>query len=90
MGDGQAGLHAPFFHSGHIGFRGAALLAFEDESGECGVLFRGVTRERVFWGYGAESDPHDGIGSRGIDPQLSVCSIEGIGEAEADAVPDDA
>ncbi len=77
--------HALLFHGRHVGFHHRAVLAFVDEGGELRVALRGMGRQRMLGGDGAEGHAHDGVGAGGEHPEFFLLAVEFVGKGEAHA-----
>ena len=95
MGHGEAGGQAFLFHGRHVCFHHRAVLALVDEGGQLGIVARGVGGERMLGGNRAEGHAHDGVGTGGKHPHLSVIDeavlvgdVVGEGKAHAGALAD--
>ncbi len=76
VGHLDTGVHALLFHGGDVRFGHAALLAFFDECGELGIVLCGLGRQRMLRRHGDEGHAHDGVGARGVHPQLLVIAVQ--------------
>ena len=71
MSDFDTRVHSLLFHSGDVCFSDAALFAFLDKRSQFCITLRCLGRQRVLGCHGDEGHAHDGVGTRGVDPQLA-------------------